>query len=256
MTTTHTPLPPRLALVTGGSRGLGAALCDQLIGDGWQVVELSRSAPHAYSVPIDLSDPDSAIRSLEARLPNLLNPAQPPLTALQSLLIINNAGTLDPIGPAAQQPAPALLANLHTNLCTPILVLARLVAHFQATACPKQLVNISSGAARTAYAGWSLYGAAKAGMEQFICCLAAEQARMPHPIVPINIYPGVIDTAMQAAIRASDETQFPARERFAQRHHSGALQPPARVAAAIRRIVARPDLQAGARYDVADHWPD
>jgi len=251
--TTQPPLPPHLALVTGGSRGLGEALCDQLTDDGWQVIELSRTAPHAYSVPIDLSDPASATRSLD-RL--LLNRPAPPITALQSLLIINNAGTLDPIGPAAQQPASALLANLHTNLCTPILVLARLVAHFQATACPKHLVNISSGAARTAYAGWSLYGAAKAGMEQFICCLAAEQARMPHPIVPINIYPGVIDTAMQTTIRACDEAQFPARDRFVQRHHSGALQPPARVAAAIRRILARPDLQAGARYDVADHWPD
>lgn len=238
----------RLALVTGGSRGLGAALCDHLLADGWRVIEFSRSAPHPYSIALDLSDPAQA-RATVARTLDGVDAA-----GLSAIAVFNNAGVLAPIGPAAIAPAAALLANLHANLATPLLLLAQIVARWQHHPARKRLVNISSGAAQTPYAGWSLYGTAKAGMEQFIRCLAAEQADEPQPFVAVNVYPGVIDTAMQAEIRATPDAQFPARARFVQRHASGALRPPERVAAAVLRIAARDDLQGGERYDVADHW--
>ncbi|WP_367848006.1 hypothetical protein [Rhodoferax sp. WC2427] len=46
--------PLRLAVLTGGSTGLGLALCEALAECGYRVLELSRSAPHAYSVQLDL----------------------------------------------------------------------------------------------------------------------------------------------------------------------------------------------------------
>jgi benzil reductase ((S)-benzoin forming) len=235
----------QLALITGGSRGLGHALCTQLLAQGWQVREFSRTAPHAYSVPIDLADPIASAATMAGTLNSL------PSQELHSLLVINNAGTLAPMGPAAGHNSAALLANLHTNLATPVLLLAQIVAHFQALPCRKVLANISSGAAQKPYAGWSLYGAAKAGMELHMRCLAAEQHQQATPFLPVNIYPGVIDTDMQAAIRQASISDFPDRLRFEQRHTSGALQPPDRVAAAVLRIVALPALSAGERYEVA-----
>lgn len=239
---------PRLALITGGSRGLGAALGAGLLADGWQVIEFSRSAPHPHSVAVDLADPQRACATV-ARTLDAIDAAN-----LSTIAVFNNAGMLAPIGPAAGSSPTALLANLHTNLATPVLLLAQIVARWQRHPARKRLLNISSGAAQTPYAGWSLYGAAKAGMEQFIRCLAAEQAAEPHPFVAVNVYPGVIDTAMQAEIRATSDARFPARSRFVQRHASGALRPPERVAAAVLRIAGRDDLQGGERYDVADHW--
>jgi len=242
--------PSRLALVTGGSRGLGAALVAALRDDDWQVVEHSRTAPHADSVRVDLADPLAACAAAEAALARL------DLSAVRELYLIANAGTLTPIGPTARQPPDALLQNLHTNVVGPVLLLSRWIAHCQALPARKRIAHISSGAARTAYPGWSLYGLAKAGMEQHLRCIAAEQAGEAHPFTAVDIVPGVIDTAMQDQIRATPEADFPLRERFVQRHAAGELRAPAVVARAVLRILARDDLQGGERYDVADHLGD
>lgn len=237
----------RLALVTGGSRGLGRALCEQLIARGWRVIEFSRGAPHAYSVPLDLAAPEAARRALKAALPRVEH------APLEELLVISNAGTLSPIGPASKKPPADVLANLNANFSAAILCMSEVVSHFQAAPCRKVIANISSGAAHKPYAGWSLYCAAKAGLEHFMRSMAVEQEAEAAPFTPINILPGVIDTEMQALIRASSQADFPELGRFIQRHDQGELAAPEDVAAAILRIAARPDLRPGERYDVADH---
>jgi NAD(P)-dependent dehydrogenase (short-subunit alcohol dehydrogenase family) len=115
------------------------------------------------------------------------------------------------------------------------------------------LANISSGAAQKGYAGWSLYCAAKAGMENYIRALALEQQAEPHPFIPVNVGPGVIDTEMQALIRTSTASDFPEIERFIVRKEQGALLSPMKVAAAVCRILDLPSLSSGARYEVGDH---
>ena len=237
----------RLAILTGGSKGLGLALCEALVARGYQVLEFSRNAPHAYSVRIDLSSPIDSHRIAAATLASLAG------EQVEELLVINNAGTLDPIGPAHRKEREAILTNLNTNFTSAILVLTEIVAHFQATACRKVLANISSGAAQKGYAGWSLYCAAKAGMENYIRALALEQQVEPHPFIPVNVDPGVIDTEMQAFIRSSSLSDFPELERFIKRKEQGALVSPANVAAAVCRILELPSLSYGARYEVGDH---
>lgn len=237
----------RLAILTGGSKGLGLALCEALAGRGYRVLEFSRSAPHPYSVRLDLSSPSGSHQIVAAALASLGG------GHIEELLVINNAGTLDPIGPASRKQRDAILGNLNTNFTSAILVLTEIVAHFQATRCRKVLANISSGAAQKGYAGWSLYCAAKAGMENYIRALALEQQAEPHPFIPVNIDPGVIDTDMQALIRGSSASDFPEIERFIKRKEQGALVSPAIVAAAACRILELPSLSYGARYDVGDH---
>ena len=237
----------RLAILTGGSRGLGLALCETLAERGYRVLEFSRSAPHAYSARIDLSSPSDSHRVVASAIASFDG------QHIEELLVINNAGTLEPIGPASRKEPTAILANLNTNFASAILVLTEIVAHFQATACRKVLANISSGAAVKGYAGWSLYCAAKAGMENYIRALALEQQREPHPFIPVNVDPGVIDTEMQALIRSSSASDFPEIERFVKRKEQGALVAPVKVAAAVCRILELPSLFYGARYDVGNH---
>ena len=107
---------------------------------------------------------------------------------------------------------------------------------------------ISSGAALRPYAGWSLYDAAKAGMDHFVRTLALEQAAQPHPFLTVNLDPGVIDTQMQALIRSTDKVDFPDVERFILRKEMGKLTPPTKVAESILEILARPNLVGGERY--------
>lgn len=110
-------------------------------------------------------------------------------------------------------------------------------------------MNVSSGAALKGYAGWSLYCASKAGMEGFIRALAAEERHQEYPFLAISVDPGVIDTEMQASIRAASVTDFPDVERFIRRKNEGGLSSPGSVAGAILRIVSSPELVAGQRYE-------
>lgn len=236
----------RLALITGGSRGLGLALVEQLHQQGYTVIDFSRSAPHAFSVAVDLADPAGYGRLLTDALAGIDR------TALRDLLVINNAGTLDPIGPAATKDRTQLIANLNTNLISGIVFIAEAVAQFQVARCRKIIANISSGAALKGYAGWSLYCAAKAGMENFIRALAAEQQSEDYPFVAVNVNPGVMDTEMQTLIRSASADDFPDVSRFIRRHEQGELNAPAVVAYAVLAIFAQENLSAGERYDIVD----
>jgi benzil reductase ((S)-benzoin forming) len=238
----------RIAIVTGGSRGLGHALCEQLSTEGYEVIEFSRTAPHPYSVSTDLSDPQ---RSRETVRRALLTRKR---DACDGLVVIHNAGMLTPIGPAASKSDAAVLANINTNFVSALLVLTEVMAAFQSTPCRKVIANISSGAAQKGYAGWSLYCAAKAGVENYIRALALEQQAQSHPFVAINVDPGVMDTAMQAEIRASSVADFPQLQRFVQRQADGELVAPDVVAQAVLRIMAEPALVSGERYAVSDYF--
>jgi benzil reductase ((S)-benzoin forming) len=236
----------RLAIITGGSKGLGAALSSQLSGIGFQVLEFSRTAPHKFSVQVDLSLPEES----RNRVANAV--AAFDAMTLSELVVINNAGTLEPIGPSSKKAGSALLGNINTNFTSAILSLSEIIAKFQAAPCRKIVANISSGAALKGYAGWSLYCAAKAGMEGFFRALAIEQQAEIHPFIPISIDPGVIDTEMQALIRTATVEDFPDLDRFIRRKETGGLASPSKVASAVLRILDSRSLSYGGRYDASN----
>ena len=235
-----------LNLITGGSRGLGLALVEQLRAEGERVIEFSRSAPHSFSVRADLGEPMAFATTVRETLAAL-----DPVVFKGGVRVIHNAGLIEPIGPASGQEPAAQLANLHANLCSGVLGLSAIVAALQDLPGRKCLLSISSGAAQRPIAGWSLYCAAKAGLEMFIRTLAQEQLREAHPFVAVNVNPGVIDTGMQAALRAADPRGFPDPAVFMARHAQGELQQPSDVAARVLRIARRADLLGGERYDAS-----
>ena len=237
----------RIAIITGGSKGLGLSLCLQLRDRGYRAIEFSRSAPHEFSVIADLASPEESRRAILRTIEGM--ESEP----IEDIVVINNAGTLEPIGPACRKSHQALIANMNINFTSAILFVTAVVGQFQSVACRKVIANISSGAALHGYAGWTLYCAAKAGLENFICALAAEQKQEVHPFIPVNINPGVIDTEMQALIRATNAADFPDVGRFVRRKQQGELASPSAVAAAILRIIESPMLEFGARYNVAEY---
>ncbi|WP_200232456.1 SDR family NAD(P)-dependent oxidoreductase, partial [Rubrivivax gelatinosus] len=192
---------------------------------------------------LDLADPATAVTAVSRVLAGI-DPAR-----CAEVLVFNNAGRLDPIGPVWAKPVDEVLAHLNVNLSSAILVLSEVMRHFRDSPGRKLLVNVSSGAALKAYAGWSLYGTAKAGMEAFIRGLAVEERHQPRPFVAVSVDPGVIDTGMQALIRDTSAQDFPEVLRFVRRYEAGGLVPADTVAAAILELVARDDLESGARYD-------
>ncbi|NEX61017.1 SDR family NAD(P)-dependent oxidoreductase [Noviherbaspirillum galbum] len=236
----------KLVLISGGSRGLGAALCDHYLRLGHEVREFSRSGSAPYSIRTDLSRPEEAARILEREMSALAG------NSYEEIVAINNAATLTPIGPAAKQDPSALAANVTINLTGSVLFTSRVIGAFQDHACAKTIINISSGASWKAYAGWSLYCMAKAGSEAFFRCAALEQEVAAHPFRLINVAPGVVDTEMQAAIRGASAEDFPQLERFLELKRTGSLRSPAEAAALIAEIVAS-RLPSGERMDV-NEW--
>jgi benzil reductase ((S)-benzoin forming) len=235
----------KLALISGGSRGLGGALCASYGALGYTLVEFSRTAPHDFSAAADLSDPEAAARVFEDTMR--------PLAAKtwDEIVVIHNAGVVTPIGPVANKLTAHVLANINANVSSAILFLREAMRQFQSHTCRKTLVNISSGAALKGYAGWSLYCAGKAAVENFVRAVALEQEREASPFTALNIDPGIMDTAMQEAIRASGVDDFPEVGRFIMRHVSGELRAPETIASAVVRIVETQPT-TGSRTSAAD----
>lgn len=235
----------KLALITGGSTGLGAALLRLHREQGWQVREYSRSGSGADHIACDFADPvaSAAIlaRSFEA------------LAAEQrwsQLRLINNAGTLQPIGPIAQTEPEAAFGHLHINLGAAIAATGLFLRIFAQQSAPRSVVNISSGAASNPYHGWSLYCASKAGLEAFTRCVALEHADTDPPTSIVAIRPGIIETAMQTTIRAQDTAQFQQVAKFRQLHASGQLQTPEEAARKVLAALER--AGSGSVVDVRD----
>ncbi len=98
------------------------------------------------------------------------------------------------------------------------------------------LVMISSGAASTAYAGWSAYCAGKAALDQWVRAVGEEQRHRGNVRVAA-IAPGVVATAMQEQIRTTSRDDFPAVARFRELHDEDELADPAKVAEKFWRVV-------------------
>ena len=164
-----------IGLVTGASRGLGAALARalserrwQLIVDGRDGVSLHRAmrglaGDHAV-IPGDVTDPGHR-EELRAAVQE----------AGRLDLLVNNASTLGPtpLPPLVHHPLAELERVFATNTFAPLALIQALVPFLTADA---SIVNVTSDAAVEPYEGWGGYGSSKAALDQISAVLAAEQA--------------------------------------------------------------------------------
>lgn len=227
----HTSNVVTKAIVTGHTRGLGAAIVDALRSRGIDVLGLSRSlrAPAARDarqpgglaeIALDLSDSGALAQWLAGgSLAEFLRGAE-------RAVLVNNAGTLGPVGPSASQPPAEVGRAVALNVTAP-LMLAGAFSAATAALPDRRIAHVSSGAARNPYAGWALYCATKAALDHH--ARAASLDGEPGLRI-VSLAPGVIDTDMQAQIRGADDDRFPSRERFVQMKQEGQLTPPEQAA--------------------------
>jgi len=225
-----------VAIITGGSTGLGAALCEAYLARGWQVMEFSRTAPHPYSVVLDLADLEDTARVFAQAFESFAS------LDCGEIVAISNAAVLGPVGPSALADPRDIARAIDVNVTAGVLFASEFIRAFQLKDCPKTLVNISSGAAVKAHAGWSLYSAGKAAMEHFYQVLAVEQSSQDSPVRVMSVNPGIMNTPMQAEVRSARREDFPELDRFVRYHDDGLLIPPTDVANRIADLVAsRPE---------------
>lgn len=169
---------------------------------------------------------------------------------LESICLINNAGMLTPIKTLEKCSAEEITDNLQLNLMAPLILTAAFLRHTKGLQTEKSVVNISSGAAKKPYAGWSCYCTAKAGLELFTQCVAAEQVANEAPVKMLSIIPGIIDTEMQAEIRAADVSDFPQVARFIGFKEQQQLRSSDEVAEKIVELLQKKELASGTILDL------
>ena len=115
-------------------------------------------------------------------------------------ILVNNAAVIGPIGRILDISAEDWATNIDINLTAAFHATQRALAHMVATG-GGTIVNISSGAAHRPQEGWSAYCAGKAGLDMLTRSVHLEYADQGIRI--FGFAPGVVDTDMQGAIRAS-----------------------------------------------------
>lgn len=231
------------AILSGHTKGLGAAITAELLARAVPVLGLARGAAPELSaqfaaleqIEIDLSDSTALGNWLASGMLTTW------LAGCDMVLLINNAGTVQPVGPLAMQDPCDVARAVALNVAAP-LMLASAVAVARPPQAECRIVHISSGAGRNAYPGWSVYCATKAALDQHARAVALDQNA---GLRICSLAPGVIDTGMQAEIRASSLAQFPLRQRFDELKRTGELAAPADCA---RRLV---DYLLGERFGTA-----
>jgi benzil reductase ((S)-benzoin forming) len=246
--------PPieHLFLITGTTRGLGKALVAAALQqpDSF-VVSLSRAKAFLWNnhqnICIDLND--------TARIGSALAAVHFDFQRLDSLtntILINNAGVLDPIAPISDSSDKLLEQNIRVNLIAPLILCRHFYRFSRSFEGNKWIVNITSGASRAPYYGWSAYGSAKAGLDMATAAMGLEFSQIDPRFHVCAVAPGTVDTAMQAKIRSCSSEQFAQVDKFLKLKASGSLTPPERAASALIHLLMNGRFNNGGRYDLRE----
>lgn len=231
-----------LFILTGASRGLGAALAQALMQPGHRLICVARgdnaelrAQAAAAGVTLDWHQVDlSDAHAAEAWMTKTLAA----LPAFANVTLVLNAGAVEPIGTIDTLRADTLLPHLQLNLAGPMALTAALLRGTAAWNAQRRVLAISSGAARRPIAGWAAYCTGKAGLDMFVRAINADGDTS---VRAVALAPGVIDTDMQRTIRGAD---FAGVQRFRDLHTHGELVSPQDAAARIAAYLVRPDFGA------------
>jgi len=231
------PKAPR-AVVTGGGRGIGAAIARKLKSNGFQVILMGRSRNlihdladeiRAHAVRIDVGDPASVEAAFMAAGP--------------VDLLVNNAAIVRP-GPVTQTDVRVWEEHLKVNLTGAFLcslkVLPGMISRGRG-----RIVNIAGTPAGRGYANLAAYGASKEGLIGLTRALAAEVEGKG--VAVSALCPGFVDSPLNEDIRAGIAERFDLDEDevlsgLLDRAGQSALLTPQDVADAVYAIAKGEDL--------------
>jgi benzil reductase ((S)-benzoin forming) len=234
MTIEAIDLAGRTAVITGASRGIGAHLARHFAARGMRLGLCARSravladGADVVARQLDVRDAGAVDRfaaEVEARFGRID-------------LWINNAGVLAPIATMRRADVAEWGRNVEINVAG-VFHGSRAYVHslrrLGAAGLGGVLINVSSGAARRPYAGWSAYCAGKAAVDMFTRCIALEEADIE--LRAHSVAPGIVDSAMHEQIRAASPDDFPDQPRFLEIARDGTYSTPAWVAVRLLELV-------------------
>lgn len=178
---------PKVALVTGASRGIGAHLAGALRDAGWAVVGLSRSGRDdptgAPTTACDVTD--------EAAVQTVVDTVIADHGRID--LLVNNAGLVEPEVPLWEADADRWWQVLETNVRGPFLVTRAVVPHM-ISAGGGRVINLNSGSGTRESPVLTAYHASKSALARLTGGVAVAGAE--HGVLAFDLAPGVIETDM------------------------------------------------------------
>lgn len=226
-------------IVTGASKGLGAAIAQALDALGARLVLTARDADALKAVAAPLR----AAKTVVGDITQPQTIAQVVETAHthygQINAVVNNAGVLVPFARVADANPQDWQHIFDVNFFAPMMLIQAALPALRAQR--GRVINVSSGVAVRGDEGWGAYGASKAALNHLTMTVSAEE----RDVTVVAVRPGNVDTQMQAQIRA-DGANVVAQaryEHFMRQYQAGELLPPEQPARAIAvlALAAPPD---------------
>ncbi len=196
------PLAGRTAVVTGSSRGIGAATVRALCFAGARVIGISRSAgspvPNAITIQCDLLDPAAVTRAIVAVERELGGPPD---------ILVNNAGVFA-ARPVDETTSAAFTAMLALNLSVPFELVRAFLPAMRARS-RGHIVTVGSIADHQALPGNAAYAASKFGARGLHEVLRTELAGTG--VRATLVSPAAVDTTLWDAVDPAARSAFPPR---------------------------------------------
>lgn len=212
-------LAGRVALVTGASRGIGAAVAKAFAREGAHVVLLARTVGGLEEVDDQIQSAGGKATLLPFDLLHLdkIDSIGPALAEKFRKLdiLVGSAATLGTLSPVAMSDAKAWEEVFKINVFANYRLIRTLDPLLRGSDAGRAIF-VTSGAAHKAPAFWGAYSASKAALETLVSTYAAEVAHSPLKVNIIN--PGAVRTAMRAdAFPGEDPATLPAPDSIVER---------------------------------------
>lgn len=243
----------KILIITGGNKGIGSGIVLEYKQNGYTIISIARSRNESslyndvVQVQLNLSE-TNAIENVFSEILRSIDSSN-----LESIVLINNAGTLGMINRLELIEAPVIELAIQLNIVAPFILNSIFLRETKNWNCTKKIVNISSGAAIKPYYGWSVYCATKAAIDMMTKAIAIEQDTIEKGVKVIAIYPGVVDTAMQEQIRNNKSQKFIDVQRFIDFKESGSLVSTEIVGKEIFQIINSDNFPNGAILNISDY---
>ncbi|CAL2084282.1 SDR family NAD(P)-dependent oxidoreductase [Tenacibaculum sp. 190524A05c] len=239
----------KILIITGGSKGIGKALANYYSNNGYEVYSLSRTTSDSEiinQITVDLSNLNDSVVIFEKLIQKLKS------IPIESITLINNAGRLGQIANLEHISPEDIHKSIVLNTTIPLSFSGIFIKELSSINCLKQIITISSGAAKKAYPGWSVYCSSKAAIDMMTATIAQEQEYVDNPTKAFGIRPGVVDTNMQSQIRTTNSSDFRNVQRFIDLKENKELYTPEYVASKIFELDTKGSLKNGLTVDLRD----